>query len=284
MGKIAKLLVDQGLYDSIEITPDDLDELTKYLSYDRNRDAKLEVYCPYCKTDRVFRIADEYSDVLVDLSPKANVGYNRQVTYSKGDLFGRCLNRSYSLTFLCSFDSKHELLFNLVADEHSIMKVGQFPSIADLASSKTAQYRSVLGEQYTEYNRAIGLFAHGVGIGSFVYLRRIIERLVFNKFKETSNELKVTEEDFKVMGFEQKIDLLKRHLPKVLVENKNIYGIISSGIHELSEDKCLSMFPIVRKGIDMILDDVLSEKKREGNEAELKQFVADATGELRKNK
>ena len=50
----------------------------------------------------------------------------------------------------------------------------------DLIIPEIAKYKAVLGTQYREFSKAIGLFAHGIGIGSFVYLRRIIENLVFD--------------------------------------------------------------------------------------------------------
>lgn len=83
------------------------------------------------------------------------------------------------------------------------------------------------------------------------------------------------------MKFENKIELLEEYLPQALVENKNLYGIISKGVHELDEKDCLEMFPNIRIGIELILDDILAEKEREEKEKILKRFVSDKTGELR---
>src|SRR4030095_4835381 len=66
---------------------------------------------------------------------------------------------------------------NLSSDE--FMKIGQYPSIADLHISKIKNYDKILTkEQLKEFTRGIGLAANGVGIGSFVYLRRIFEDLI----------------------------------------------------------------------------------------------------------
>ena len=41
------------------------------------------------------------------------------------------------------------------------------------------KYRKILGkEKYGEFGRAVGLYTHGIGIGSYVYLRRIFENLI----------------------------------------------------------------------------------------------------------
>lgn len=60
-----------------------------------------------------------------------------------------------------------------------------------------------------------------------------------------------------------KIDLLKEHLPGFLVENRGLYGILSVGVHTLSEDECLAAFPAVRLAIELILDDRLEEHERD---------------------
>lgn len=125
------------------------------------------------------------------------------------------------------------------------------------------------------------MFAHGIGIGSFVYLRRIIEKLVFDKYCELAETLAIPQEEFEHQKFDAKIDTLKEYLPVVLVVNKNVYGIVSKGIYELSEDECLEMFPYIRAGIELILDDLLAERERKIKEKMFEKFVAQKPGELR---
>lgn len=70
-------------------------------------------------------------------------------------------------------------------------------------------------------------------------------------------------------------------MPEVLVANKNIYGIVSKGIHELSEEECREMFPYIKAGIELILDSLLAEKERKSKEKIFEKFVAKKTGELK---
>lgn len=74
------------------------------------------------------------------------------------------------------------------------------------------------------------------------------------------DELGVPANEFNRLKFDEKIELLKKSLTIILVRNKNVYGIVSKGIHELEEDECRSMFPYIRTGIELILDDLLAEK------------------------
>jgi hypothetical protein len=79
----------------------------------------------------------------------------------------------------------------------TVQKIGQFPSLADIANDESKTYRSVLTqEDSSEFHKAIGLAAHGVGIGSFVYLRRIFERLVISRFEEFKTVEGWIDEDF----------------------------------------------------------------------------------------
>lgn len=114
-----------------------------------------------------------------------------------------------------------------------------------------------------------------------IKIGRIIEKLVFDKYEQFSDELGVTAEEFEHLKFDEKILVLKNYLPIVLVKNKNVYGIVSKGIHELREDECISMFPFIRAGIELILDDLLAEKERAEKEKLFETFVAQKTGELR---
>lgn len=89
------------------------------------------------------------------------------------------------------------------------------------------------------------------------------------------------ENDFNRSDFKEKINILKDHLPKILVENRNLYGILSKGIHELEEEECLEIFPLVNMGIELILDDVLAEKNKIEKEKKFSIFIANKTGDLR---
>ena len=78
----------------------------------------------------------------------------------------------------------------------SIAKVGQYPSIADLHIKQIHRYDKVLNkDKMKELTKAIGLAANGIGIGSFVYLRRIFEHLVFEAFQIAKKEKLEFDED-----------------------------------------------------------------------------------------
>lgn len=285
MDKIEDLLVNKGLYDEVDLLIDDLEEMEKYLTKNQYAGNNIDCYCIHCETKRVFEFCD--SEVHDDAGIMRMMLLDESVKTRKPkrqERFDAYLNKRYALSYRCTRDRKHSVIFDLVTTDSTIVKVGQYPSVADLIIPEIAKYKSVLGEQYREFSKAIGLFAHGIGIGSFVYLRRIIENLVFDKYEQVADEIGVSKEEFESLKFDIKIEKLKGYLPTILVANKNVYGIVSKGIHELSEEECRSMFPYIRAGIELILDDLLADKERIRKEKMFEKFVAQKTGELKKEK
>lgn len=155
------------------------------------------------------------------------------------------------------------------------MKVGQFPSLADLSIPDTAQFQEALGKnRIRELNKAIGLAAHGVGVGSYIYLRRVFESLVEEAHEIARKLPGWDEEEYQRSRMLEKISLVKAHLPKFLVEHPQLHGILSKHIHELSEDECLKNFELMKEAVLIIARD----KKAAHDEARHRERTAKLLG------
>lgn len=164
-----------------------------------------------------------------------------------------------------------------------IMKIGQYPTVADYHLGEVKQYKKVIPEEkLKELTRAIGLAANGVGIGSYVYLRRIFEHLIAEAFEKAKSENAISEADYQQARVDQRIDLLSPYLPTFLVENKSMYSIISLGIHELDEQTCLAHFDTLRVGIELILDEKLDEQRKKDKIEEAKKNLSILKGQIKK--
>ncbi len=180
-------------------------------------------------------------------------------------------NYIFVLWFACSRHKNHETCFIFHSHQGVLQKIGQCPSLADLVIPDLQKYRPVLGDEgFRELTRAVGLASHGVGVGAFVYLRRIFEALIEKARQTAATEQGWDDRAFESARMEEKITILKHHLPRFLVENRTLYGIMSVGVHTLSEAKCLEAFPAVRVGIELILDEHLERQARD-------KKIADAT-------
>ena len=123
-----------------------------------------------------------------------------------------------------------------------------------------------------EFNKALGLFAHGEGIAPLVFLRRIIERLV-NRAFEDNKESKSWKNDDLPNRMHEKIDFLKDVLPKSLYEFRSIYSILSKGIHELSEDECKRAFPDLVAAIKFIVTDIANAEELKKQKENLRNRI-----------
>ncbi|SDC42816.1 hypothetical protein SAMN04488239_102247 [Ruegeria marina] len=76
------------------------------------------------------------------------------------------------------------------------------------------------------------------------------------------------------MRMSDKIKHLRGHLPDFLVEHSELYSILSSGIHELSEQKCLEFFAIGRGAIIEILEEDRLKKEKLDRKKDLARSIA----------
>lgn len=165
----------------------------------------------------------------------------------------------------------------------SISKVGQYPSVADFHIGQVHKYDKVLPkDKMREFTKAIGLAANGVGIGSFVYLRRIFEYLVFEAHEVAKSKNPSFDKTAFTSGrMNEKIQMLSGYLPDYLVEHHAIYGILSKGIHELGEEECKKYFPVLKASIELILDEKLEAYQKEMRKKEIGNALSQIAGEIK---
>ena len=301
MVNYAEFLENASLYACINLSVDDLEDLIILLS----GSIKLNIFCETCGEKRVFHLSNPMefkraSQNLIRFSVQT-LGQERaalvaqNLERAKIDLKNISIEfNNRCLDFVCAYDATHHVSFflrTIFGDEceFKLIKAGQYPSVATLATADLKRYQSVLPTDYrNEYSRALGLFSHGIGIGSFVYLRRIFEKLVLDAFEAAKKDGKLTEDDFnfadekkRLRRMEEKIKLLVGYLPDTIIDNAGIYGILSVGVHELSEDDCLKYFPVVDTGIQIMLDDYLEKKNRKKREGIFAKEIAKIKGEVK---
>lgn len=162
-----------------------------------------------------------------------------------------------------------------------LTKVGQYPSMADMQNFELRKYQRVLKEHYREFTKAVGLFASGIGIGAFIYLRRVYERLCENTHIACSTMSGWNEEQYRSLHFNERMDYLGAFgypvLPDELSPIKSkLYGVLSKGIHEYTEDECQELFPYLQTAIEILLDKQLEKIEREQKLAEVNKKISNA--------
>lgn len=256
------LFTEYSLHDIDEM---DLLNLLFFLgnNIDSNHLKIIDSYCSICKKDTTFN--SENSDIqelsdLMDYAGQYSEFAEKTLIRKLGE---KCV---FIRKFNCPrepLDSAHSQVFIFRIIGTTLIKVGQHPSLADLSKEDLKKYRKLNDDVYSELNRAVGLSTYGIGIGSFVYLRRIIEKhIVLPQIKKLLLEGTINEEQISKSDFKEKIRLIKDRLPVFLVENTKIYSILSKGIHELDEEECKNYFPILRTAIEIILDEEIDRNEK----------------------
>lgn len=238
------------------------------------------------ESDNFVGDVDAFSNVLgdnttYDIKLEWVVVFREIYTYPKP-------KKGYAMiTLSCKRKQNNILRFFVYKDEIDnkvVEKVGQDPSLADLQfKDLQIKYEKVLSQKYLkELKKAVGLASHGVGVGSFVYLRRIFENLIFESFDKNEESLEIPKGDFTVKKMEDKIDILKDCLPSQLVEMKSVYGILSKGVHQLEEDECLKYFQPLKLSIELILDQKIEEQKKKDKDHLVKKQIQSIQSDLKK--
>lgn len=146
-----------------------------------------------------------------------------------------------------------------------LFKIGTFPSLRDFRKDDIKKYNKVLTEQQRiELITAVVIANNGVGIGSYVYLRRIFENIVFEEAEKAISDNVIAREEFEKKRMDEKIACIKDYIPAFLFDHhKELYGILSIGVHQLDEKECLEFFPVLYDCIIMILEERLAQKEKE---------------------
>ena len=255
--------LEMPLYREVSIKKENARKIMDLLNFE----GTIDVYCVYCEKESVFKNTARPGGYDDDLLDWANSEYS--------------LEKYVRTVYRCQRNQSHEYISYFRIYDWKIIKVGQYPSVADFQIPQIQKYHKLLGEErYKEFSRGVGLFAHGVGIGSFVYLRRVFEGLI----KEARDTVPGDFDFDEGARMEDKILALKDFLPAFLVQNRSIYGILSKGIHELSEEECLKYFNSIKIGIELILDERIKEHDRQKKEKKAGQIIGKITGEIKRKK
>lgn len=244
-----KILAEDPVY-----TEYDLSSFNEENIYKLFTSGSIDSYCPSCERKSVF--------IIQNPQPYSTEPKEKALTkFGLIEVRATCIRTSTSgVTDRCEHD--FYVIYKRYSNE--LIKIGQYPSKATIDFGELDEaFKELDKGSRKELGTSIGLYAHGVGIGSFVYLRRIFETLVEEAHIQAKAEKNWDENTYKSLKMIEKITALKGHLPSRLVKSAHLYGILSKGIHELSEEDCLKEYPLVKQAVQLILMQRHEEKEYE---------------------
>lgn len=240
------------LYKEYQVNEENIAGVRNLLKYEGH----LDTYCSQCQSHTVFNCQNDTRESWIDGDNWYYQPFLRVVA-------------------VCSRDKSHLSVYHFrLIKQSGIQKIGQHPSTADSNLYDAKKYSKVLNsEDFRGFTKSIGLAAHGIGAGALVYLRRIFESLIKEAHSAAIQDADWDESAYHNGRMQDRVKLLKNHLPSFLVEHHRIYAVLSNGVHELSESQCLDFFPVLKMSIELILDQKILEAERVKKTSEVSQFL-----------
>ena len=242
--------VNKGLYETVY----EGDHRRHCVLEIKNDESSYRAYCLRCGLMSVFK-AESQRIVSITAPVVGHYESPKDDTSFYGDIdFGKRLHCTMCNMFMSVY-------FKVI--DNKVIKVGSYPSIADLDRGRLFSECNIPNSRIPkELATAVGLKAHGVYIGAYAYLRRVYETLI-EKARKKAEQDGVLIDDFEKKHVKEKIKVLSDYLPEYMVENRDAYGILSKGIHELTEEDCKTGYDVLYNLIVLILEDEEERRKKE---------------------
>lgn len=181
--------------------------------------------------------------------------------------------------FKCTNDSSHDYMMILAIElkdgSFIVRKIGQNPSMLTVKGFDFDVYKKQLKElnAYEDYKKANLSNANHFYVGAFAYLRRIFEKMINNYIKDI--ELDDSRMQTKIEACKSKFN------PRIHNTLTNLYKILSKSIHELDEDESKEYYHYLKAVLDMQLEFVKTECKKQEQSRSLESTLNSIASKLK---
>ncbi|WP_160678045.1 hypothetical protein [Clostridium sp. C8-1-8] len=256
--------------------PDDFKNLIDFL----NTSDPIYGKCPSCNKGMAFEVdkveldkellkscIQSYCESQID----DDISFFPELSYvMKGRIAILMKNGGYfEKTIRCPIcKNVYKFLYKITDDTNSkerlyIQKIGQYPSLYDFSDYRQNDYDKLLKkvDALEDLRKGLSLQTDGYYVAAYTHFRRVLEKFIKYKFDTNKDEIGCETEEFNRKHINEKLDILKKYLPSFLYDNKEIYNVLSAGIHMLSEAECQENFETVKDAIDAILSQEEANRK-----------------------
>lgn len=259
------LITKKPLYTKIDITDMSKKEILDIIFYKN----PIDCFCPYCENPSIFLKIPDFELAIREKT----MAENPLSPYVEGKLFDK--PETFQLNFACSRNDNHILNVIYKVENETITKIGQSPSLFDIQKNDFKKYRKILGNNYSDFSKAIMFYTSNYGVAAFTHIRRILENFFVKKAYEIKKvQIDWNDKEYKDLRFQGKLEVLRDLLPPTLINNARLYSIVSKGIHELEEDECLLAFEAVKECIMLSLNDIIKEENDNKSQKKIKSALS----------
>lgn len=181
----------------------------------------------------------------------------------------------FEFTCVLCRKSKHEYHVEQIVNEETI----RFQKFGELPRKQLERHpvlQRFLKDDLDNYEKAIACLFLGYGVAAFAYFRRVVESninglldLVQEDAQSSSADTKITAALAELRGnppMSKKIKIANHALPAYLNPDGlnplgRLYQVLSEGIHNLSEEECLSKARETSECLAYLVSDLASRKE-----------------------
>lgn len=263
---LESFITETPTYVKEELTVQDVQNISQTKNF------RVDVFCVNCNQPSIFEYNDEsWCGSLIDVDARYTfdgVGLSTNNAIPVQEEPKQLIYKSLEL--ICA-RCRYKYQYFFTTNRKFIMKVGQFPSFAEVNSCGIDKYKNLIPKYFIEFKSSFSCYSQGKGIAAFVYLRRILEDLVEKIY---NNKVEDKEENEKFIDKFKKVQQIEKVLPEEMADIQNaLYSVLSKGIHEYEEDECLKLYEAVKFVIEEILDKQLIEKQKQDKIKEVKKTL-----------
>ncbi|MGZ8251174.1 MAG: hypothetical protein ACXW1P_02415 [Methylophilaceae bacterium] len=232
--------------------------------------AIVDFYCPACKKFTPFQ-------GVLSLETQNSMASELMAAKSFGVAAGFWTQKKFSKELSCT-RANHKTIFHFQIEDGHLLKVGQYPSIADINFGEVLEFASALGEQRThELNKAIELAGNGAGLGAYIYLKKIFESLLEDAHQIALSNKAWDEAGYLAANISNKVKILAPHLPSFILEHPEHYAMLDHGLDELTDAICLEQFNALKTAVLVITDERLAQLTRDLRVSQASESLESAT-------
>lgn len=181
--------------------------------------------------------------------------------------------RTFSKSFLVKFEKLEDDLLK-------VTKIGENPQ-KELPRSKVLS--KFFKDDKKEYNKAVVCLANGYGVAAFAYMRRIVENNInslldlIQEDMDKDSSLALSLAELKITSpMSDKIRIANNALPDYLKPDGfnplgQIYGLLSDGVHSLTDNECLEKAENLQACIEYLISELAAHKQ---NKEDFKKRLA----------
>lgn len=263
---LESFITDTPTYVKEELTEQDVQNISQTKNF------RVDAYCIHCDNFSIFEYNDDtWHGNLINVDARYTFEGMGLKTNNATPIQEESAELIYKSLELTCARCKHKYQYFFATNRKYIIKIGQYPSFAELNSHGIEKYKNLIPKYFIEFKSSLSCYSQGKGIAAFVYLRRILEDLVEKiYFKKVIDK----EENERFIDKFKKVQQIEKVLPEEMEDIQNaLYSVLSKGIHEYEESECLMLYEPIKFVIEEILNRQLHEKERLDKIKEVKMAI-----------